>query len=99
MALVGPNCYGLLNYVRGVALWPFAFGGGRVERGVAIVTQSGMLGSDITMNRRSVPLAYVVSAGNQAMLGVEDYLERFGRRPGGDGDRAACRGTAGRIAI
>ena len=75
MALVGPNCYGLLNYVRGVALWPFAFGGSRVERGVAVVTQSGMLGSDITMNQRSVPLAYVVSAGNQAMLGIEDYLE------------------------
>jgi acyl-CoA synthetase (NDP forming) len=75
MPLVGPNCYGLLNYVRGVALWPFAFGGGRVERGVAVVTQSGMLGSDITMNRRSVPLAYVISAGNQAMLGVEDYLD------------------------
>jgi acyl-CoA synthetase (NDP forming) len=75
MALVGPNCYGLLNYVRGVALWPFAFGGSRVERGVAVVTQSGMLGSDITMNQRSVPLAYVVSAGNQAMLCIEDYLE------------------------
>jgi acyl-CoA synthetase (NDP forming) len=75
MALVGPNCYGLINYVRGVALWPFAFGSKRVERGVAVITQSGMLGSDITMNRRSAPLAYVVSAGNQAMLGVEDYLE------------------------
>ncbi|MDX1575838.1 MAG: acetate--CoA ligase family protein, partial [Kiloniellales bacterium] len=75
MALVGPNCYGLINYVRGVALWPFAFGGGRIERGVAVVTQSGMLGSDITMNRRSVPLAHVISAGNQAMLGIEDYLE------------------------
>ena len=75
MALVGPNCYGLINYVRGVALWPFPFGGRRVERGVAVVTQSGMLGSDITMNRRSVPLAYVISAGNQAMLGVEDYLD------------------------
>lgn len=75
MALVGPNCYGLLNYVQGVALWPFAFGGARVERGIAVVTQSGMLGSDITMNQRSVPLAYVVSAGNQAMLGIEDYLE------------------------
>ncbi len=75
MALVGPNCYGLLNFVQGAALWPFAFGGKRVPRGVAIVTQSGMLGSNITMNRRSVPLAYVISAGNQAMLGIEDYLE------------------------
>jgi len=75
MALVGPNCYGLLNYVNGVSLWPFAFGGARVDRGIAILTQSGMLGSDLTMNRRSVPLSYVVSAGNQAMLGVEDFLE------------------------
>ncbi|MEE9480211.1 MAG: acetate--CoA ligase family protein [Kiloniellales bacterium] len=75
MALVGPNCYGLLNYVHGVALWPFGFGGARVARGVAIITQSGMLGSDLTMNRRSVPLAYVISAGNQAMLGIEDYLD------------------------
>ncbi|MEE8534781.1 MAG: acetate--CoA ligase family protein [Kiloniellales bacterium] len=75
MALVGPNCYGLLNFVQGAALWPFAFGGKRVRRGVAIVTQSGMLGSNITMNRRSVPLAYVISAGNQAMLGIEDYLD------------------------
>ena len=77
MALVGPNCYGLLNYVQGVALWPFAFGGTRVERGIAVITQSGMLGSDLTMNRRSVPLAYVVSAGNQAMLGVEDFIDVF----------------------
>jgi acyl-CoA synthetase (NDP forming) len=76
MALVGPNCYGLLNFVRGTALWPFAFGGrARVERGVAVITQSGMLGSNLTMNRRSLPLAYVISAGNQAMLAIEDYLD------------------------
>ncbi|MEM7226431.1 MAG: acetate--CoA ligase family protein [Pseudomonadota bacterium] len=75
MALVGPNCYGLLNFVQGAALWPFGFGGGRVERGIALITQSGMLGSNLTMNRRQAPLAYVISAGNQAMLGIEDYLE------------------------
>ena len=34
-----------------------------------------MLGSDITMNRRSVPLAYVISAGNQAMLGLHPPAE------------------------
>ena len=75
MALVGPNCYGLLNFVQGAALWPFGFGGGRVARGIAIVTQSGMLGSNLTMNQRSAPLAYVISAGNQAALGIEDYLD------------------------
>lgn len=75
LALVGPNCYGLINYVRGVVLWPYGHGGTRVDRGVAFVGQSGMLGSNLTMNRRSVAFAYVISSGNQAMLGVEDYLE------------------------
>ena len=75
LALVGPNCSGLLNFVAGAALWPFEHGGGRVERGVAFVSQSGMLGNTLTLNRRALPLAYVISAGNQAQLGIEDYLE------------------------
>jgi len=75
LALVGPNCSGLLNFVAGAALWPFEHGGGRVERGVAFVSQSGMLGNTLTLNRRSLRFAYVISAGNQAMLGIEDYLD------------------------
>ena len=75
LALVGPNCYGLINYVHNAVLWPYGHGGSRVERGIALVSQSGMLGTNLTMNRRSVPFAYVISAGNMAMLCVEDYLE------------------------
>jgi acyl-CoA synthetase (NDP forming) len=75
LALVGPNCYGLINYVHDAVLWPYGHGGARVERGVALISQSGMLGTNLTMNRRSVPFAYVISAGNMAMLCVEDYLE------------------------
>ena len=66
MALVGPNCYGLLNYLDGVALWPDQHGGARVERGVAIVTQSGNIGLNLTMQRRHLPLAYLVTVGNKA---------------------------------
>ncbi len=75
LALVGPNCYGILNYVDGVALWPSGFGGGRVERGVAIISQSGNIALNITMSQRSVPFAYVLSIGNQAVLGIADYIE------------------------
>lgn len=75
LALVGPNCYGIINYIDKVALWPFAHGGFCPGYGAAIITQSGMLSSDITMNQRSIPLAYMVSAGNQACLGLEDYLD------------------------
>jgi len=43
MPVIGPNCYGLLNYADGVALWPDQHGGKRLnkgDRGIAIITQS-----------------------------------------------------------
>jgi acyl-CoA synthetase (NDP forming) len=75
MALVGPNCYGLLNYTNGAFLWPFGAGNTRCERGIALVMQSGMLPANFTMNDRSVPISYIVSAGNQAVLTIEDYID------------------------
>ena len=33
LAAVGPNCYGLLNYVDGVAMFASGFGGGRCGDG------------------------------------------------------------------
>ncbi len=81
LALVGPNCYGLINYVNKVALWPFAHGGSCPGRGAAIITQSGMLSSDFTMSQRSVPLAYMVSAGNQTLLRLEDFVDVLADQP------------------
>jgi acyl-CoA synthetase (NDP forming) len=45
LAVVGPNCYGILNYVDGVAMFASGFGGGPIKRGVAIIAQSGNLAS------------------------------------------------------
>lgn len=81
MAVIGPNCYGLINYLDNVALWPFAHGGWSPGYGAAIVTQSGMFSSDITMAQRSLPLSYMISAGNQAVLGLEDFTDLFCNRP------------------
>ncbi len=77
MAFVGPNCSGMLNFVESAALWPFHHGGKPVERGAAFITQSGMLGTTVTMNQRALPFAYIISAGNQGMLGVEDFLNEL----------------------
>ena len=74
MALVGPNCSGLNNFIDDAPLWPFPFKFSHEDRGVAFITQSGMLGNTMTLNQRSVPFAYIISAGNQAVLGIEDYL-------------------------
>ncbi len=75
MALVGPNCYGMLNYLDGVALWPDQHGGERVGRGVAIVSQSGNIALNLTMQRRNLPLAYMVTVGNKAGVGIEAIVE------------------------
>lgn len=74
MALVGPNCYGIINYVDRVALWPSAHGGEPVERGVALISQSGNIAINLTMTARSIPIAHVISAGNQAVLELGDYI-------------------------
>ena len=73
MPIVGPNCYGLINFLDGVPLWPDQHGGrqlGPEERGVAIVTQSSNIGVSLTMQQRGLPVAYLVTAGNQAQLGI-----------------------------
>ena len=73
MPVVGPNCYGLINFLDGVPLWPDQHGGRRLapdERGVAIVTQSSNIGVSITMQKRGLPVAYLVTAGNQAQIGI-----------------------------
>jgi acetyl-CoA synthetase len=75
MAIVGPNCYGFLNYLDGAALWPDQHGGARVERGVAIVTQSGNIGLNLTMQTRALPLAYLVTIGNRAKGDFGDYID------------------------
>ena len=75
MPLVGPNCYGLINFLDGAPLWPDQHGGQRLDasaRGVGIVTQSSNIAISMTMQRRGLPLAYVATAGNQAQLGVSD---------------------------
>ena len=77
MALIGPNCYGALNYLDGVALWPDQHGGARVERGVALVLQSGNIAVNLTMQARGLPLAYVVAVGNKAKGDFADYVEAF----------------------
>ncbi len=75
MPLVGPNCFGFVNYVERCALWPYLFGGQPPQRGVALVSQSGNIAMNLTMNQRSVRFTYVIGAGNQAVLGPAHYVD------------------------
>ena len=77
MPLLGPNCYGYINALDGVALWPDQHGCKPELFGAAIVSQSGNVGLNLTLQQRGLNLAYMVTVGNQAVAGVEDCLEVF----------------------
>jgi acyl-CoA synthetase (NDP forming) len=75
MAILGPNCYGLINRVDGVSLWPVPIPLPRVEQGIGLVMQSGNLAINVTMADRSLPIAFVLSVGNQAGIDVAAGVE------------------------
>ena len=75
MPVLGPNCYGMINYLDGALLWPDVHGGVRVDRGVAIITQSSNLSINLTMQTAGLPIAYMLTLGNQAMIGMAALID------------------------
>jgi acyl-CoA synthetase (NDP forming) len=75
MPVLGPNCYGTISATSGAALWPDEQGLTRTESGVAIVTQSGNIAVNLTMQTRGLAIAHVITLGNQCDVAVEDMLD------------------------
>ena len=77
MPLIGPNCYGMLNAFDRVALWPDQHGCLPIPegRGVAVISQSGNLALNLTMQARGLPIGYVISVGNCADVTPADLIE------------------------
>ena len=81
VALIGPNCMGFTNFEAGVpvtfeAIAPYPAGG---RRGVGVVAQSGAMAANLrdAFMGRGQPITVAVSTGNEANLGIEDYLAWF----------------------
>ncbi len=72
MPILGPNCYGFVNGLDRVAVWPDQHGMRPVDRGVAILTQSSNIAINMTMQRRALPLAFMLTCGNQAQTHQAD---------------------------
>lgn len=98
MPILGPNCYGFINGLDGALLWPDQHGMTRFERGVAILTQSSNIALNLTMQTRGLPIAYVVTSGNQAQTSLCDLacglladprVTALGLHVEGFGDKAA----------
>jgi acetate---CoA ligase (ADP-forming) len=82
LALVGPNCLGLMNFVNGFAAVFFSPKAiPRLPEGsrgaVAIVAQSGGLGNHLEagLTVRGVPVSCWISTGNEAGLGLADFVQ------------------------
>jgi acetyl-CoA synthetase len=71
----GPNCYGYVNFFDRVAMMPDQIVGGALERGVAVICQSGTIALTLMFNDRSLPIGYLFTVGNQTRLAVEDLIE------------------------
>ncbi len=81
MALIGPNCMGFTNFEAGVpvtfeAIAPYPCAG---RKGVGVVAQSGAMAANLrdAFMGRGQPITAAVSTGNEAVLGIEDYLSWF----------------------
>jgi acyl-CoA synthetase (NDP forming) len=78
MVIEGPNCLGFVNHIDNVALTfvetpAIAFDG---RPGVGIVSQSGAMACvlSVMLTSRNVGVSYVISTGNEAASGVQDYV-------------------------
>lgn len=86
IALCGPNGLGLINHRQST---PLTFGWIEPaplsdKPAVAIISQSGAVGMAMTYaaQSRGIPLAYTISSGNEAALGLNDYLRHALEDPG-----------------
>src|SRR3984893_7821683 len=73
----GPNCYGFVNFFDRVAMMPDQIVGPSVERGVALICQSGTIALTLMFNHRSLPIGCLLTVGNQTRLAVENLIEHL----------------------
>jgi acyl-CoA synthetase (NDP forming) len=82
LALLGPNCVGYFNYVDSFVVMlveldrirPLPADSGPA---VAVIAQSGGIGAHVAASLvgRDVPVSYMVTTGNEAAMGLADFVE------------------------
>jgi acyl-CoA synthetase (NDP forming) len=79
IALLGPNCLGYVNHLDGLPLSfsPFYPEADAPPAKVAFVSQSGGTPTIVryALAAKSIGVSYQISTGNEAVLGVEDFLD------------------------
>ena len=75
MALLGPNCMGLINFLDGVGMVAGTHGLQRFEHGIACIAQSGTIVANMVTSDRSLPISHLISMGNQSVLDLADGID------------------------
>jgi len=79
MAIEGPNCLGLVNFVDSIPLTFVTVPAPKLAQpnGVAIISQSGAMAAvlGVSLRAHGLGISYLISTGNEADTSVEDYLD------------------------
>ncbi len=82
--VVGPNCYGISNFVSGVVVTPDKQIDSVIKGDISLIAQSGALAFCSLLhygNDRNIGFSNVISTGNEADLQVSDFLIESARDP------------------
>jgi acyl-CoA synthetase (NDP forming) len=81
MAIEGPNCLGMINFVDSI---PLTFTSNDAKRltektGVAMVSQSGAMATvvGVSLKTHRIPVSYSISTGNEAVNSAEDFIDHL----------------------
>ena len=79
ISMIGPNCYGFINFTRSTVLSRNWLEGMPPGGGVSVVSQSGQVGLSMCGSAfaRGVDLRYLVSSGNELVVSSTDYFDYF----------------------
>jgi acetyl-CoA synthetase len=77
----GPNCYGFVNFFARAAMMPDQIVGEPLERGVALICQSGTIALTLMFSDRSLPIGCLFTVGNQTRIAVEDLIDILAEDP------------------
>jgi len=79
--LCGPNNLGLVNLLDKVSLWSSEHAASGSPGPVAVVSQSGSVALSLGEDPARLGLSYVITAGNEAVTGVGDYISALADDP------------------
>ncbi|MET2832992.1 CoA-binding protein, partial [Mesorhizobium shangrilense] len=75
MPIIGPNCPGVANFADRSVFMMDHFGDHDENGSVALISNGGSYLSDLGCAERSLPVAYSVGLGNQAMVTAADVMD------------------------